>query len=135
MAELIVEFTVWGYCQPWQRTLKGFITAPETRQYEKMVGQEAKLAMKGKPPYNGFCGLEIEIIHEIPKSWSSKKKHAAVTGQIFPTICDVDNQIKGLSDAMNKIVYTDDRFVNSLIVRREYGPKDKVIIKVMGMPK
>ena len=52
----------------------------------------------------------------------------ALAGKLFPTHCDIDNQVKSLSDAMNRIVFEDDRFVNSLVVRREYGPEDKAIV-------
>jgi hypothetical protein len=55
-----VTFTVPGYCQPKQRTLgRGFITPPETRAYEKIVRQYAKLAMRSTPPLVGFIGLTI----------------------------------------------------------------------------
>ena len=135
MTELVCQFVIEGYCQPKQRTFgRGFVTPPETRAYERLVGQLARVAMKGKPPYNGFCGLDVEIIHEIPKSWSRMKKYAAVQGKIFPTICDLDNQTKSISDAMNRIVFEDDRQVNHLVVRREYGAKDMATVRVFGIP-
>ena len=65
-----VTFTVPGYCQPWQRTLRGFITPPETRAYQAVVKFKAKEAMRGQPPFDGFVGLEIEIICAVPASRS-----------------------------------------------------------------
>lgn len=136
MADLICEFIVYGYCQPWQRPAnRRFTMAQESRCYQQAVAEYAKIAMKGKEPYAGFIGAEIVIICEYPKKWPTKKKRLALEGEIFPTHCDVDNCVKNLFDAMNGIVYTDDRFINSLILRREYGPEDKVIVKIMGMPK
>lgn len=134
MTHLLCEFTIPGYVQPKQRTFGNrFVTPPETRQYEKTVGQIAKLAMKGGAAHRGFVGLTIDIICQVPQSWTRKKKEWALAGKIFPTHCDLDNQIKCINDGLNKIVFEDDRFVNSLIVRREYGTEDKAIVKVVGM--
>lgn len=132
---LICAFEIPGYCQPKQRTFgRSFVTPPETRAYEKMVRQLGKIAMRGKPPWRGFVGLEIEIICLMPTSWSVRKRHLAATGKLFPTFCDLDNQVKALGDSMNGVVYEDDRFVNSLVARREYGPEEKAIVRVIGLP-
>jgi Holliday junction resolvase RusA-like endonuclease len=130
----VVRFEVPGYVQPKQRTFgKGWITPPETRAYEKLVRQMALLAMKGSKPFDGFIGLEIEIICEVPKSWSKKKAAFALEGRLFPTHCDIDNQVKALCDGMNRALYTDDRFVNHLLVRREYGQKDIAIVTARSL--
>ena len=132
--ELICEFIVPGYCQPKQRTFGNrFNTPPETRAYEKAVAQLAKIAMQGKGPYGGFVGLEIEIICEVPKSWTKKKRAWALEGKCFPTHCDASNSLKALEDGMNKIVYIDDRFINSIVLRREYGPEEHARVRAVGM--
>lgn len=136
MSELVCSFTIPGYCQPKQRTFgRSFITPPATRLYERTVKSHARLAMNGKPSVRSFVGLEIEIICRIPPSWSKLKKSMALKGEIFPTNCDIDNQIKALADGMNGVIYEDDRQINSLIVRREFGPEDKVIITAVGLPR
>ena len=89
--------------------------------------------MNGSPAMAAFVGLEIDIICKTPKSWSRRKTLQGLQGKLFPTHCDIDNQIKALSDAMNKVVFEDDRFVNYLLVRREYGPEDKAVVTVRTM--
>lgn len=89
--------------------------------------------MKGKKPFTGYVGLEIEIIVKPPESWSKKKKAWAMEGRMFPIHCDIDNQIKGVCDGMNRAVWNDDRQVNYLTVRREYGPEEKVLVTVSGL--
>lgn len=89
--------------------------------------------MKGKPPWRGFLGVEIEIICQVPKSWSKNKKNLALIGRLFPTSSDLDNCAKNFLDAMNRVVYEDDRFINHLTVRREYGPEDKATVTVYGL--
>lgn len=131
---LVCGFTVPGYVQPKERTFGNrFATPPKTRAYEKLVKDYARQAMGSKTPWRGYIGLEVEIIVEPSKSWSLKKKNWAMEGKIFPIHCDIDNQIKSLCDGMNKVVFEDDRFINSLIIRREYGIEDKAIIRVIGM--
>ena len=128
---IVCEFVVPGYIQPKQRTMgRNFFTPTATRQAEREVATLAKAAMKGKPPYLGFVGLQITVVSEVPKSWTGKKKRMALAREIFPTHADLDNVTKLLSDAMNKIVFEDDRFVSELIVTRYYGAVERAEIKV-----
>jgi len=47
--------------------------------------------------------------------------------------CDVDNLAKAVLDAMNGIVYPDDRWIDDLHIRREVGePGVVVIVKASG---
>jgi Holliday junction resolvase RusA-like endonuclease len=129
-----IHIDIPGYVQPKQRTFgRGWVTPPETRAYEKLVRQISHLAMKGSPPLIGYIALEITITCEVPKSWSSKKRGKALRGEIYPTSCDIDNQAKAICDGMNKVVFLDDRFVNSLIARRVYGESDgaKIIVSML----
>jgi len=127
----VITIEIPGYCQPKQRTFGNrFATPPETRAYEKLVRHYALLAMRGRPVLQEFIGIEIAITHVVPPSWSKKKRAAALSGQLFPTHCDLDNQIKALCDGMNRSVYTDDRLINRLSVRRDYGTADKATVLV-----
>jgi Holliday junction resolvase RusA-like endonuclease len=91
------------------------------------------MAMMRTRPYSGFIGIEMEIICSAPKSWSKKRKELGLTGKLFPTHCDMDNQIKSICDGMSGIVFADDRLINSLVVRREFGQEDRVIVTVRIM--
>lgn len=95
----------------------------------------AQIALKGATPFDGFIGIDIEIICETPQSWSKKKKHLALSGKLSPTHCDIDNQVKSLCDGMNRMVFTDDRLINYLSVRREYGDKDRAIVTIRSFEK
>jgi len=43
---------------------------------------------------------------------------------------DVDNQIKAILDAMNCVVYPDDRWVDHIEARRKQGSADRTIVTV-----
>lgn len=128
--QVVCCFTIPGYCQPKQRTIGKFITPPETRLFEKTVRSYASTAMCGKAAVRGFIRLEMDIICKVHSHWTKKKVYLALTGKIYPTHCDIDNCIKSISDGMNRIVYEDDRQINSLIVTREFGMEEFVDIKV-----
>lgn len=131
---VICSFTIPGYCQPKQRTFgRWFITPPETRAYENTIRKIAHHSMAGRLPIIGFLSLEIDIICEVPKSWTKKKKILACEDKIFPTHCDIDNQIKIISDGMNRIVYEDDRFISEIRARRYFGIEDKAIVTIKEM--
>jgi|SRR5580658_7007582 Holliday junction resolvase RusA-like endonuclease len=95
--------------------------------------QRTLRSLSGQPPIVGFVGLGIEIICRVSASWTKQKTRLALAGKLFPTHCDIDNQVKSLSGAMNRIVFEDGLFTNSLIVRREYGLDDKAIVTARVM--
>jgi Endodeoxyribonuclease RusA len=69
----------------------------------------------------------------VSASWTKRKTRLALAGKLFPTHFDIDNQVKSFSDAVNRIVFEDVRFVNSQIVSPEYGLEDKAIVTAKVM--
>lgn len=109
-------------------------TPEKTASYENLVRMQADAAMAGRPPIDGATNVEISLMVLPPESWSKKKRAAALAGEIFPTTKpDVDNVIKGIFDAMNDIVWKDDKQVVDLVVRKRYSetPMAKVIVKAL----
>ena len=75
--------------------------------------------------------VEIDVDVTIPKSFSKTKKELAAAGIIRPTVKpDCDNISKNICDAMNGIVFPDDKQVVSLTVRKWYSETEKVTVKV-----
>jgi Holliday junction resolvase RusA-like endonuclease len=44
--------------------------------------------------------------------------------------CDLDNQLKAILDAGNKILYPDDRWIDHVIVERSKGPADITVFTI-----
>lgn len=129
-----INITVLGKPHGWQRTdSKGSqrYTAPKTRSYEKTVADEAALVMKPRQPMDGPVMLNVLAIFPIPVSWSKRKKAAA---NYVTTKPDADNILKAIADALNGIVYTDDKQVVDTFVRKRYGDQPRVEITVQEMP-
>ena len=76
---------------------------------------------------------QIDVFMTIPKSFSKKKSEQAVKGNIRPTVKpDCDNIAKNINDALNGIVYLDDKQIVSLVVNKFYSDNEFVRVKIAG---
>lgn len=74
---------------------------------------------------------EINVFMPVPKSYSKKKTEQALKNEIRPTVKpDCDNIAKNINDALNGIVYSDDKQIVSLTVNKFYGNSEQVRIKI-----
>ncbi len=96
-------------------------TPKETRWYEETVQTIARL--KIKEPFTGPLKMEIHFYLPIPKSWSEKKKKAAMDKTIVPSSKpDIDNLCKAIMDSLNGGVgYNDDKQIVELHTYKWYG--------------
>jgi len=109
----------------------GLYTDAKTAAYESTVALAAAEAMAGGVPFDGACALEIKVWRSIPKSWSAKKRHAALTGALQPTgTPDLDNCLKAVKDGCNGVVYRDDAQVTAVTARKRYGERPGVEVVV-----
>lgn len=83
----------------------------------------------------GPLQLEVKVYKPSLKSFSKKKALAAEEGVLRPTTKpDVDNYVKGVKDALNKVIWNDDSQVVDLKVSKWYSekPRVEVIIKELN---
>lgn len=101
------------------RTLKSghSYTPKNTVEAEEFIVDEAinQLIKQGitEPIENAVFELAILVLLPKPKCWYQGK---------LPLIGDVDNYAKLVQDALNKILYTDDRYIIGLQVEKRYTP-------------
>ena len=113
-------------------------TDSKTQSYENLVKHYASVAMRGAPPMDRPVHLGIVVYKTPPASMSKRRREEALNGITRPIgKPDLDNIAKGISDAMNKIVYTDDKCVASLTVERRWGDIERacVIVQPIGSSK
>jgi|DEB0MinimDraft_3_1074331.scaffolds.fasta_scaffold14356_6 Holliday junction resolvase RusA-like endonuclease len=109
----------------------GYYTPGKTTDFEALVAKEAAVAMEGVDPLEGGLKAIIWAQFTPAKSWSKKKKQAALDGELKHTSRpDVDNIGKAVLDGMNKIVYNDDASIDHLEIRKSYGLEDAVSVFV-----
>lgn len=107
-------------------------TPEKTASYENLVKLAAAEAMGGREVISGAVCVGIHLFVTPPASWSQKKQRDAISGRgIFPTTKpDVDNVIKGIFDAMNEIVWKDDKQVVDVVVSKRYCTTARAVVEV-----
>ena len=90
--------------------------------------------MRGRTIIDGAVAVQICLFVTPPASWSLKKQRAALDHVTMPTAKpDVDNVIKGIFDAMNEIVFRDDKQVVDLSVQKRYAETARAFVKVTAL--
>lgn len=108
----------------------------KTVKYEAQLRLAAMQQMAGQAPTAQPIKLLMVARFAIPTTWSQKKRAAALLGHVWPTIRpDGDNFLK-LIDALNGIVFLDDKQVVDARVRKVYAeiPGLLIEIKTIGPP-
>jgi len=94
---------------------------PATVKYEGQLRHAATQAMAGRPPLEGPISVVMDIRFPVPASWSKKARARALSGEAMPTVKpDADNTLK-LCDALNEVVFRDDKQVVDARVLKRYS--------------
>lgn len=103
----------------------------KTVEHEATIGWYAQQAMASHPPIDGPVRLVVIQTFAIPESWPRKKRELALAGSVRPNVKpDWDNLGKIVSDALNGIVYLDDKQVASASIEKWYGPRPECEVVV-----
>lgn len=108
-------------------------TPKDTVNYETLVHMEY-LSQCGnvKFPDDAMLDMRIKAYYSIPQSKSKKKKELMRAGVIRPTKKpDMDNCIKIIADALNKIAYHDDTQIVDCQVRKFYSDDPRVEVRIL----
>ena len=91
--------------------------------------------MDGRPPINVPVCAEIIIDLVPPGSWSTRRRVAALRGEVRPTTRpDCDNYVKAGLDCINNIVVSDDSMIVDLVVSKKYAAVPQLTITVTPLP-
>lgn len=105
-------------------------TPAATRSYESALRLAAQDAMGEHPPLEGPLFVTLTASMPIPASWSKKKQAAALAGGIWPeTKPDADNLLKTI-DALNEVVWRDDKQAVVATVVKIYSARPELRIVV-----
>ena len=114
-------------------TFVSVYTPEKTVDYENLVKFHARKAMYEKAIMTGPVEMQVLICVPIPASWSQKKQIAARKGEVFPTTKpDADNVFKGVCDALNGIVYADDKQITDIHISKRYSDMPRVVVIIVG---
>jgi Holliday junction resolvase RusA-like endonuclease len=120
--------------RPRFNTETGVAYTPEkTRTYEQMLRLAATDVMAGRAPLEGPLQVDMLVVVPIARSWPKKKQEAARSGALRPTSKpDWDNFGK-VVDAANMVVWVDDGQIVDGRVRKEYGDRPRMEIRVSSV--
>lgn len=114
--------------QPRPRAVKGFtghakIIEAEGKHkihgWKDSLRADAMSAMAGRLPVTD-APLRLELTFKFRRPKALLKKKWADTFLLTPSGRDLDNLAKAVQDALNEIVWGDDRQVTTLIARKQY---------------
>ena len=130
-----VSFVVPGKARGKQRpraTRQGRVYTPaETVNAEAYIKMLATQAMDGAAPMDGPLWMLVKVDVAVPASWSRKRTELALIGELMPTSKpDLDNIVKLYADALNGVVYLDDKQIIDLTVRKSFGAIERTSIYV-----
>lgn len=142
----MIQFTVYGEPVGQQRVgRRHFVSGgramsqaydPEkSKNFKTCVALTANQVRPPKP-LEGPVKVVIMAYKSIPKSFSKKKRQAALEGRLIPiTKPDNDNIYKGVTDALKSIMWHDDSQIALSIIGKLYTdvPRVEVTIEPMGV--
>lgn len=130
-----MEFYVIGKVVPKQSfrySYRGGYTSKRVKLYANRVRESFEseypnwIALKDIP-----FKIKIDIFFKVPKGNSKKINLRCLAGEIRPLKRpDIDNVSKNILDALNGIVYADDKQIVELTIRKYYGEQDYVRINI-----
>jgi Holliday junction resolvase RusA-like endonuclease len=105
-------------------------TPEKTVSFEGRLAYAAQQVMGDRPPLEGPLDLEVWMFMPTPQSKPRKWREAALRGEIRPIVKpDWDNGGK-LTDALNLIVWIDDKQVVDGRVRKFYSDRPRTVLWV-----
>lgn len=120
--------------RPKARVTNGFAqiyTPHKTRQYEAKVKRAAMDAMKGLLPVDGPVAVTLIAYFPIAASTTKRDRALIEAGhKACMALADLDNVVKSVTDALNEVVYADDRQIIELNARKLWSDSPRVLLKI-----
>jgi Holliday junction resolvase RusA-like endonuclease len=131
MIELRLDVTPVPKGRPRARRNGHIYTPATTRAYETEVARLAsiQMAVAHKRPFALPISVVVGAWLPIPKSFTKAEVRAALAGEIAPN-GDIDNFAKSALDALNGIVWTDDRLITQLTATKRYSSAPALTVTV-----
>ena len=139
-----IAFTIPGFVWPKERPRKGrgghFYTPKHTRDYEQHVKEcgRAAMAITKTSLMTRPVFVHLIIVDQMPKDWPDWMERIASEHIIFEQEGgDLDNKEKAVLDALNKVVWKDDRQVVMHNKMRTYGEQAgcQITVQEVGINK
>ena len=120
--DFIVDGKPQGKQRPrFSRISKTVYTPTKTAKYEKQIAKAYTDAGGKCIPAECYVSVSVSAFFPVPKSYSKKKREDCLERRLRPDKKpDMDNILKVVLDALNRVSYVDDKQVVELIGRKYY---------------
>lgn len=133
---MIYEFEVEGKIVGKERprintyTCKAY-TPTKTKDYEQLIQQYFVLKYPRYLPLEGRLKVTIVAYFKVAKATSKIMLEEMLQDKISPTKKpDIDNIVKSVLDALNKMAFNDDNQITKIEVEKKYALEDKIYVKI-----
>lgn len=111
-----------GKARPRINTYTGAAYTPTgTKDYENLIKQYFKVKYPRYEPLDGRVCVKINAFIKVPKATTKKDIKQIEEGLLSPTKKpDIDNIVKIVLDALNKMAFKDDNQITKLEVEKQY---------------
>ncbi len=98
-------------------------TPDKTVDFEERLKYHARAEMGGDAPFMRPCRVEVEARFPLPKSASTAARRIIDADMALPHTVkpDADNVLKAVLDAMNGIVFEDDKLACDVRITKRYS--------------
>lgn len=105
-------------------------TPAATVSYESHLRHAGIQVMGANRPLEGPVEVLVVAAFGVPASWSKGKRLTALAGLAFPTVKpDADNLLK-MMDALNEVVWLDDKQIVRADIRKVYSDRPCLTVQV-----
>jgi Holliday junction resolvase RusA-like endonuclease len=112
-------------------------TPQKTRYALAALRIAAQQQLQGRPPLEGPLQLDFTAELKIPSSWSRRKQHRAVIGELLPACRPDWENLAKITDGLTGVVWRDDAQIVRAHVAKRYSLTPQIIVEVrlIGTPR
>ena len=106
------------------------------KQAIKYLNYKSAVRMLSKVQYKGELidtpiEVECRFYFKPPKSYTkTKMKQISSKQMLYTKKPDVDNLFKGVTDALNGVLYNDDSQIVKATMYKEYSDEDRIVVEI-----
>ena len=138
MTKPLVSFTIKATPQPQLRPRVANVGGhphvydpKSTRDFKRIVSTLASDEMAGHEPITGPLKVSFTFYRPVQQSLTKREFDKRATGDELPTVKpDVSNYLKATEDALNGVVWEDDRAITTEVIKKRYSTTPRITLKI-----
>jgi len=123
-----------GQGRPRATVRKGFASVykdGKSRAYENSIAAIARAVMGARPPLTGALSVSMRFRIMPPASMSKRLRTRVLAGEVaYFGAFDTSNMVKAVEDAMNRVVFVDDKQIVRLFATKVAHERPGVDVRV-----